>query len=206
MILLEPRWKSYIVATNEPIFTPEQCDHIIRIGQSMPPQDAKVGTATKKKETESPDVDSGGVNDSKKRNTTISWLPFNNQETAPMYQKIEQWVKNININHFGFDGIQITENAQYTEYPEGAFYEWHTDNDTDMRAQPPVRKISMTCLLSDENDFEGGDLEMIDDAARPRMKRGHAIFFASFIRHRVTPVTKGNRKSLVMWFGGPPFK
>ena len=206
MILLEPRWKSYIVATNAPIFTPEQCDHIIRIGQSMPPQDAKVGTATKKKETESPDVDSGGVNDSKKRITTISWLPFNNQETAPMYQKIEQWVKNININHFGFDGIQITENAQYTEYPEGAFYEWHTDNDTDMRAQPPVRKISMTCLLSDENDFEGGDLEMIDDAARPRMKRGHAIFFASFIRHRVTPVTKGNRKSLVMWFGGPPFK
>ena len=206
MILLEPRWKSYIVDTNEPIFTPEQCDHIIRIGQSMPPQDAKVGTATKKKETESPDVDSGGVNDSKKRITTISWLPFNNQETAPMYQKIEQWVKNININHFGFDGIQITENAQYTEYPEGAFYEWHTDNDTDMRAQPPVRKISMTCLLSDENDFEGGDLEMIDDAARPRMKRGHAIFFASFIRHRVTPVTKGNRKSLVMWFGGPPFK
>ena len=206
MILLEPRWKSYIVATNEPIFTPEQCDHIIRIGQSMPPQDAKVGTATKKKETESPDVESGGVNDSKKRITTISWLPFNNQETAPMYQKIEQWVKNININHFGFDGIQITENAQYTEYPEGAFYEWHTDNDTDMRAQPPVRKISMTCLLSDENDFEGGDLEMIDDTARPRMKRGHAIFFASFIRHRVTPVTKGNRKSLVMWFGGPPFK
>ena len=47
---------------------------------------------------------------------------------------------------------------------------------------------------------------MIDDEARPRMKRGHAIFFASFIRHRVTPVTKGNRKSLVMWFGGPPFK
>ena len=44
MILLEPRWKSYIVATNEPIFTPEQCDHIIRIGQSMPQQDAKVGT------------------------------------------------------------------------------------------------------------------------------------------------------------------
>ena len=206
MILLEPRWKSYIVATNEPIFTPEQCDHIIRIGQSMPPQDAKVGTATKKKETESPDVESGGVNDSKKRITTISWLPFNNQETAPMYQKIEQWVKNININHFGFDGIQITENAQYTEYPEGAFYEWHTDNDTDMRAQPPVRKISMTCLLSNENDFEGGDLEMIDDAKRPRMKRGHAIFFASFVRHRVTPVKKGNRKSLVMWFGGPPFK
>ena len=75
-----------------------------------------------------------------------------------------------------------------------------------MANQPPVRKISMTLLLSDPADFEGGELEMIDDKARPKMKRGHAIFFASFIRHRVTPVTKGNRKSLVMWFGGPPFK
>ena len=39
-----------------------------------------------------------------------------------------------------------------------------------------------------------------------KIKQGHAIFFASFIRHRVKPVIKGNRKSLVMWFGGTPFK
>ena len=207
MLILEPRWKSYIVSTNQAIFTPEQCDHIIRMGQSCEQLDAKVGTATKTQDTDDPSkVKNTGTNDHKKRITTISWLPFNSPETQPMYQKLDQWVKNINGNHFGFDGIQITENAQYTEYPTGAFYEWHTDNDTDMRMQPPVRKISMTLLLSDENDFEGGDLEMIDDAKRPKMKRGHAIFFASFIRHRVTPVTKGNRKSLVMWFGGPPFK
>ena len=31
-------------------------------------------------------------------------------------------------------------------------------------------------------------------------------FFASFIRHRVKPVTRGRRQSLVMWFGGTPFK
>ena len=28
----------------------------------------------------------------------------------------------------------------------------------------------------------------------------------SFVRHRVAPVTRGNRKSLVMWFGGTPFR
>ena len=207
MMILEPRWKSYIVATNQAIFTPEQCDHIIRMGQSAKQIDAKVGTSTQDKvDTDPTIVKNTGVNDTKKRITKISWLPFNSPECAPMYEKINGWVKNININHFGFDGIQITENAQYTEYPKDAFYTWHTDNDTDMRLQPPVRKISMTLLLSDEKEFEGGDLEMIDDEKRPRMKRGHAIFFASFIRHRVTPVTKGNRKSLVMWFGGPPFK
>ncbi|MBD1146406.1 2OG-Fe(II) oxygenase [Pelagibacterales bacterium SAG-MED28] len=206
-MILEPRWKSYIVATNEAIFTPEQCDHIIRIGQSEDQAAAKIGTATQTEKNLDPTkIKDTGVNDSKKRITTISWLPFNRPDTILMYKKIDTLVRNINCNHFGFDGIQITEQAQYTEYPTGAFYEWHTDNDTDMRLQPPVRKISMTLLLSDEKDFEGGDLEMIDDAKRPKMKRGHAIFFASFVRHRVTPVTKGNRKSLVMWFGGPPFK
>jgi len=206
-MILEPRWKSYIVATNQAIFTPEQCDHIIRVGQNEKQIAAKVGTSTlSEKDVDPTKLKNTGVDDKNKRITTISWLPFNRPDTIPMYKNIEQWVKNINMNHFGFDGIQITEQAQYTEYPKGAFYEWHTDNDVDMKLQPPVRKISMTLLLSDENDFEGGDLEMIDDAKRPRMKRGHAIFFASFIRHRVTPVTKGNRKSLVMWFGGPPFK
>ena len=39
-----------------------------------------------------------------------------------------------------------------------------------------------------------------------KIKQGHAVFFASFIRHRVKPVIRGTRKSLVMWFGGPPFK
>jgi len=213
MILLEPRWKSYIVSTDAPIFTPEQCDHIIRIGQSEQQQEAKIGTNTQTEKdvnltkVKNPALPKPtGVNDSKKRITTISWIPFNRPDTVPMYQTIEAWVRNININHFGFDGIQITEQAQYTEYPTGAFYEWHTDNDVNMNLQQPVRKISMTLLLSDENDFEGGDLEMIDDTKRPRMKRGHALFFASFVRHRVKPVTKGNRKSLVMWFGGPPFK
>ena len=96
--------------------------------------------------------------------------------------------------------------AQYTEYPEGGFYEWHVDNDTNMQYEPPVRKISMTLLLSPESEFEGGDLELMSEGKIAKLKQGHAIFFASFIRHRVTPVIRGNRKSLVMWFGGTPFK
>ena len=205
MIILEPKWKSYIVESNDPIFTKEQCEHIIRVGQSMEQKKAEVGIDTLDKEGKKITTDKGTI-DFKKRITTISWLPFGNPDTIPMYQKIENWVRNVNSNHFGFDGIQITENAQYTEYPTGAFYEWHTDSEVNMKNMPPVRKISMTLLLSDEKDFEGGDLELIDDKSRPKMKQGHALFFASFIRHRVTPVTKGNRKSLVLWFGCPSFK
>ena len=75
-----------------------------------------------------------------------------------------------------------------------------------MQHEPPVRKISMTCLLSPENEFEGGDLELMAEGKVAKIKQGHAVFFASFIRHRVKPVIRGNRKSLVMWFGGTPFK
>jgi len=102
--------------------------------------------------------------------------------------------------------MTITEMAQYTEYPEGGFYDWHTDNDVNCQNEPPVRKISMTCLLSPENEFEGGDLQLVKESNSVKLQQGQAIFFASFIRHRVAPVIRGNRKSLVMWFGGTPFK
>ena len=195
MIITEPRWKSYIVQTMKPIFTPEQCQMIINAGRSEPRNNAEVGNEKGIK---------GGVYDTKTRTSHISWIPF--KKMTEMYKQIEQTMKQTNGNHFGFDGMQITEMAQYTEYPEGGFYDWHVDNDVNFQHEPPVRKISMTCLLSPEHEFEGGDLELIKEGKVAKIIQGQAIFFASFIRHRVKPVTKGNRKSLVMWFGGTPLK
>ena len=194
-MITEPRWKSYIVETTQPIFTPKQCQDIINAGRAEPKQDAQVGSKQGIK---------GGVIDTKTRTSHISWIPF--KKMQPMYKKIEQVMKTTNGNHFGFDGMQITEMAQYTEYPEGGFYEWHVDNDVNCAHEPPVRKISMTCLLSPESEFEGGDLELMAEGKVAKIKQGHAIFFASFIRHRVKPVIRGRRQSLVMWFGGTPFK
>ena len=191
----EPRWRSFIVETTTPIFTPEQCKMIIQAGRAEPRKDAEVGSNKGIK---------GGVIDTKTRTSHISWIPFT--KMTPMYKTIEKIMKQTNGNHFGFDGMTITEMAQYTEYPEGGFYDWHVDNDVNMQNEPPVRKISMTCLLSPESEFEGGDLELQSKDKVAKIKQGHAIFFASFIRHRVKPVIKGNRKSLVMWFGGTPFK
>ena len=64
----------------------------------------------------------------------------------------------------------------------------------------------MTLLLSDPSTFEGGELEFMSDGKPAKLKQGQAILFASWLQHRVKPVTKGERKSLVMWFGGPSFK
>ena len=194
-MITEPRWKSYIVETTKPIFTPEQCKMIIAAGRAEPKQDAYVGNKQGIK---------GGVLDTKTRTSHISWIPFSKMKD--MYKDIEHIMKTTNGNHFGFDGMTITEMAQYTEYPEGGFYDWHVDNDVNCQHEPPVRKISMTCLLSPESEFEGGDLELMKEGKSVKLKQGHAIFFASFIRHRVKPITRGRRQSLVMWFGGTPFK
>ena len=195
MIITEPCWKSNIVQTNEPIFTPLQCKMVIEAGREEPRKNAEVGAGEGNKH---------GVLDTKTRTSHISWIPF--KKMPEMYKDIEKIMKKTNGNHFGFDGMQITELAQYTEYPEGGFYDWHVDNHISCEHEPPVRKISMTCLLSPENEFEGGDLELIKEGQAIKLKQGQAAFFASFIRHRVAPVTKGVRRSLVMWFGGTPFK
>ena len=194
MIITEPKWKSWVVETTVPLFTPDQCQQIINAGRRQQPQQAAVGMGR---------PEGKGV-DTKKRTTTISWIPFD--EMKPMYNDINKFIQKANRNHFGFDDIQITEPAQFTEYPTGGFYDWHMDTDVNMQHEPPVRKISMTLLLSHENQFEGGDLELMAPGKRANIKQGHAITFASFLNHRVAPVTRGVRQSLVMWFGGTPFR
>ena len=193
-MIYEPKWKSYCVITTNPLFSSKQCQMIIEAGRAEPRHNASVGQAREK----------GGIVDTKTRTSHISWIPF--KKMPEMYKDIEKTMKKTNSNHFGFDGMQITEMAQYTEYPSGGFYDWHMDTDVNFTHEPTVRKISMTCLLSHESEFEGGELQMEKEENKIILKQGQAVFFASFILHRVAPIIKGVRKSLVMWFGGPPFK
>ena len=194
MIPTEPVWRSYIVETTQPVFSPKQCQMVINKGMSLKSEEAKVGMGKRP----------GGGYDPDKRITTISWIPF--KEMPEMYRDIEKTMLQANNNHFGFDGMRLTEPAQFTHYPTGGFYQWHMDNDVVGKHQPPIRKISMTLLLSPENEFEGGELEFMSKGKTAKLKQGQAIFFASWLQHRVKPVTRGERKSLVMWFGGPSFK
>ena len=194
MIPTEPTWRSYIAETTQPIFSPKQCQMVINKGMSLKSEEAKVGMGKRP----------GGGYDPDKRITTISWIPF--KEMPEMYRDIEKTMLQANNNHFGFDGMRLTEPAQFTHYPTGGFYQWHMDNDVVGKHQPPIRKISMTLLLSPENEFEGGELEFMSKGKTAKLKQGQAIFFASWLQHRVKHVTRGERKSLVMWFGGPSFK
>ena len=196
MVRKEPTWKSFVARTTDvPVLTPEECKTMIEIGRSEPMKEAEIFGGEKPEIARNKEI----------RISHISWIPFTDK-ARPMYQKIEQVMHNINNNHFGFENMQITEQAQYTEYPVGGHYNWHIDTSTYMKDAPPVRKISMTLILSEDHEYEGGDLHLLENKAGTRVAPGHAIFFASFIRHKVAPITKGVRKSLVMWFGGTPFK
>jgi len=70
------------------------------------------------------------------------------------------------------------------------------------------RKISITVQLSDPDEYEGGDFEFLigKEIIKLPRKKGCAIVFPSYFLHRVTPVTKGTRKSLVLWGSGQPFR
>ena len=100
----------------------------------------------------------------------------------------------------------MVEAPQYSEYFKDGHYSWHPDSEMNGVNNAVIRKISMTLLLNDPSEYEGGDFEILEQGKKIPLKRGDAVFFASFLVHRVTPVTKGVRQSLVQWFTGTPFR
>ena len=111
---------------------------------------------------------------------------------------------NTQFYRFALTGL---ENLQYTVYDgkEGGHYDWHIDYG---RNSHKPRKISLSVQLSDPSHYEDCDLQFqigsgVTTAPRTR---GTVIAFPSFFLHRVTPVTAGVRKSLVLWATGPEFR
>jgi PKHD-type hydroxylase len=92
--------------------------------------------------------------------------------------------------------------VQYAQYGEGEFYDWHID--TVLLTEAPIhRKLTIVCLLNDPSEFEGGALELDSAIEQPALAKGSVIVFPSHVRHRVTPVTKGIRKTATCWVMGP---
>jgi|TARA_R100000479_G_C6381924_1_gene201480 PKHD-type hydroxylase len=178
------------------------CDKIIKLGDSK----------TKQK---------GTLQDNKlnieTRKSDVVWL-----DEPWIYEKVWEFVNVANINSkWNFD-IDWCEKAQYTVYEKGQYYGWHMDQfakpyiKSDPNHNGKIRKISLSLQLSNGDDYEGGDLEFCSDnmpgkdreftSCSDARNKGTLIFFPSFLFHRVKPVTKGIRKSLVVWFIGRPYK
>lgn len=145
--------------------------------------------------------------ESEYRRSNIKWIP-KDEDHKWIYDKIGMMAQEANDQMFKFDLHSMPEQIQYTEYydTELGHYDWHMDIGTDELSQ---RKISVTVQLSGPDEYEGGDLQLWPGGNYPMEAprgKGNVVIFPSFMMHRVTPVTKGTRKSFVLWLGGGSYK
>ena len=127
----------------------------------------------------------------------------------------DEWIKKLlweyvlkaNKKSFQID-VENRSEIQFTEYRhnENGHYDWH--HDVNWNGQKGFdRKLSVTIQLSDSNDYVGGDFEFEEIKTNVNFKSlGTIIIFPSYLRHRVSPVTFGVRRSLVAWFYGPQWR
>ena len=170
-------------------------DKINSISNNYPQQDGKVGD--------------GEIDPNIRRSIIkiLEYTPSNNW----LYDGLLHHIYQANDKMWNFSIDSFNDNIQYTEYYEAdnGTYDWHLDIDQ----APYPRKLSIVIQLSDSKEYEGGDLEISSMHHPPNTqitkipkRKGQMVVFPSFLAHRVTPVTKGIRKSLVWWVGGFPFK
>lgn len=172
----------------ENTFTKEQCEEIIRIGESLIPNTAVTYAG------ECLDV----------RDSKVSWIQPT-KDSEPIFRRITDIVNSLNDRFFKFELEGFGEGFQFTKYesPAGK-YELHIDK----TYKSMVRKLSVVVQLSDPTDYEGGDLilKFSNEDTKVKREQGYLVAFPSYVLHGVQPVTSGTRYSLVGWITGPQFK
>jgi len=148
------------------------------------------------------------------RSSMIKWIP-QNSDWDWLYKRMMHCSVEANDNCWKFDLQSVLESIQYTEYyaHENGHYDWHQD--IGRGALPSKRKVSITIQLSESEEYEGGELMLctgsngkgvLDNTIDCPRGKGVGVLFPSYMMHRVTPVTKGTRKSLVLWVGGSHYR
>ena len=198
--------------------TPRFCDELIKYGKSQQEQLALTGGQTNKIQ-EGKNLSEEDLKDlKKKRDSNIVWL-----SDRWIYKEIQPFIHQANqLAGWNFEW-SFSEACQFTKYKLNQFYDWHCDSFETTYANKDnpdtfgkIRKLSVTCSLSAPEDYEGGELEFDFrnmDPDKPTIRkcaeikpRGSIVVFPSHVWHRVKPVTKGTRYSLVIWNLGYPFK
>ena len=196
--------------------TPKFCDDVIQYALQQKEVMARTGGFDNKK------LNKEEVkNLQKKRKSDLVWL-----EDKWIYKELHPYVHEANREAgWNFDWDR-SESCQFTKYKLNQYYDWHCDSWDKPYDRPGavdhgcIRKLSMTCQLTDGSEYTGGELEFdfrnYDPHMRDELKhriqckeilsKGSIIIFPSFVWHRVKPVTSGTRYSLVVWNIGRPFR
>lgn len=167
--------------------TPKECSQIIQLGKKEGLIKGRVRNNKFKKI----------------RNNSISWIHAT-KNNYWLFSKISQCVMDLNKQFFKFDLFGFTEGFQFTNYKSpGEHYDFHVDRGLNFH----VRKLSFSLQLNDSKTYTGGKLIFKEGKEQEAPnEQGTLILFPSFLLHKVTPMIKGERNSLVGWITGPGFK
>jgi PKHD-type hydroxylase len=140
------------------------------------------------------------------RASKVAWIG-STPEATWFYDRMAFVARQLNAKFYNFDLYGFLEDMQYTIYygEVNGHYTWHIDMSD---SAPAARKLSLVLQLSDPSEYEGGDLQ-VWEGPEPKTvdkKKGMIAAFPSWTLHRVTPVTKGIRHTVVVWVCGPSFK
>jgi len=183
------------------VFSPEECEKIIRDGGENGFNDGVVfdnaNIDTEQKE------DTWTV-DSSIRKTDVGWIDTSQPKFNWIYDRIVEYLESTNDAVWGYDLAEpyLIQGLQLGKYKKDSFYGWHTDS---WAGKSSLRRLSITVQLTTPDEYKGGKFEIFrgekkDYEEDPNMeKQGSLILFPSYIWHKVTPVTKGVRFSLVGW-------
>ena len=202
---------------------PKICDDIIKYGLSHEENVAITGGLGSNRDLKKQPLKEKEIMDLKrKRNSNIVWL-----NDTWIYKEIHPYVHEANKNAGWNFEWNFSEPCQFTKYKLNQYYDWHSDSldkpydkPNDLNSHGKIRKLSMTCQLTDSSEYTGGELQFDCRNYDPHMRdedkhvlnvkeilsKGSIVVFPSFVWHRVQPVTKGTRYSLVVWHLGYPFK
>lgn len=182
--------------TWEGAFTPEQVAQTIELLEKLPKTHGTTMGSGKEAAAEHVRV------------SQVAWLEPS-PESQWLFDKLAYICGDMNQKFFRLDLTGFFEPLQYTIYeasPDRApgHYTWHMDRGSGLIP----RKLSLVVQLSSPDDYDGGDLELFyqDPVNRVPRALGYVAAFPAYVMHRVTPVTRGIRRSLVVWVGGPAFR
>ena len=196
------------------VLTPKFCNEVLEYGKKHQEEIARTGGFDKEKLSKEEIK-----NLQKKRNSNIVWL-----NDKWIYREIQPYIHIANEKAgWNFDW-NFSESCQFTKYGVNQYYGWHCDSweipynkPDDLNSHGKIRKLSVTCSLSEPSEYEGGELEFNFNNPEKNKKqnikkckeilpRGSIVVFPSFVWHRVCPVFKGTRYSLVIWNLGYPYR
>jgi PKHD-type hydroxylase len=186
------------------------CENLIKFGNQQREELALTGGQTDKIK-EGKELTEQDLKDlKKKRDSNIVWL---NEQW--IYDEILPYINTANKNSGWNFEFSWSESCQFTKYKQDQYYDWHCDswdrpygedfNNPNLRGK--IRKLSVTCNLTDPSEYEGGELEFdyrnLDPDKPANIKiceeikpQGSIVVFPSHVWHRVKPVTKGTRYSI----------